>query len=766
MDAVVQWAPGNGNAFLMVDAGNNFTTRTNGYAVNVLLNNSSVATGTISPLNNGFGQALIPVTRPFAPGTYTAQVSALDANGKQLSSQITSSFVVPATPWLGNTLGIAAAGTVQAPWTPISIDHTELSVWGRTYTLTGGWGLPQQITSQGQNLLAVPIDVDFDIGSGKFNLMPQSLAITSAASDVVTWTGQAAGNGISATINGSLEYDGMVLIRLTLTPTTGPVTIQTMKLQTAMPTSQARFYLWAATSSLWGASYNPVVPTTPGVFLSNTYAGLGNRSTGQSRLLPSITLSNDDTGLEWFADNLAGWSVDQSPTSSVPFQSLIVDQNTNIRFETAFATQSFMLSAPVTITFGYMATPGKARPSDWRAIQIGNVGGRPTIPGVYTAMWSWPDDGIRKNVWRSFALTPGSATNVNTDTTTVLNREAPLHRNGVSIAPFVNQHVLIAPGVSPSNNTGTILGFLSQEVASPDGGYINMPTCGSTDYWLASVDYNLSAGIMDAIYIDEAFYGYQATAAPLSGSGFTDQTGINRVGYNSLGLRTLLKRLRQSLIDHGKRPTIWINASTGYVAPHMWSFAEYISDGEGVNFGIGTDFVNRWGTSNGLNWLRANSRSMKYGFTPVFFDYVSAQIPGSILRPYYRSMVAVLQLMDIDVQGHYISHWAAYMRPRVNFGITAPNVTFTGYWNNSEIVPDNVAQCSYYRGTHKVLAHCANFSASSYTGTITFNATALGFTGSVTATDAESGSQIPVANGTFPISINAHDYRVITLTGG
>jgi len=640
-----------------------------------------------------------------------------------------------------------------------------LSVWGRTYTLAGGWGLPQQITSQGQNLLAVPIDVDFDIGSGNFNLTPQSLAITSAASDVATWTGQAAGNGISATINGSLEYDGMVLIRLTLTPTIGPVTIQTMKLQTAMPAAQARFYLWAATSSLWGASYNPVVPTTPGVFLSNTYVGLGNRSPGQSRLFPSITLSNDDTGLEWFADNLAGWSVDQSLTSSVPFQSLIVDQNTNIRFENAFATQSFMLSAPVTITFGYLATPGKARPSDWRAIQIGNVGGRPTIPGVYTAMWSWPDDAIRNNVWRSFALTPGSATNVNTDTTTVLNREATLHRNGVSIAPFVNQHVLIAPGLSPPNNTPTTLGFLSQEVASPDG-YINMPTRGSTDYWLASVDYNLSAGIMDAIYVDEPFYSYQAAAAPLSGSGITDQTGINRVGYNSLGLRTLLKRLRQSLIDHGKRPTIWINASTGYVAPHMWSFAEYISDGEGVNFAIGTDFVNQWGTPNGLNWLRANSRSQKYGFTPLFFDYISAQIRGSSLTAYYRSMVAVLQLMDIDIQGHYISQWAAYMWPRVNFGITAPDVTFTGYWSNAEIAPDNTALCSYYKRANKVLAHCANLSTSAYSGTVTFNATALGLTGTVTAIDGESGSPIPIANGQFPIVINQHDYRVLVLSGG
>jgi Concanavalin A-like lectin/glucanases superfamily/Family of unknown function (DUF6067) len=766
MDAVAQWAPGNGNAFLMVDAGNNFATRTNGYAVNVLLDNSSVAAGTISALNNGFGQALVPVALPFAPGKYTAQVSAVDANGKQLSSQITSSFVVPATSWLGNTLGIAAAGTVQAPWIPISVNQTALSVWGRTYTLAGGWGLPQQITSQGQNLLAVPIDVDFDIGSGKFNLTPQSLAITSAASDVATWTGQAAGNDISATINGSLEYDGMVLIRMTLTPTNGPVTIQTMKLQTAMPATQARFYLWAATSSLWGGSYNPVVPGTPGVFLSNTYAGLENKSPGKSRLLPSITLSNDDTGLEWFADNLAGWSVDQSIAGSTPFQTLIVDQNTNVRLENAFATQAFTLTAPVTITFGYMATPTKARPVDWRAVQIGNVGGKPTIRGLYTAMWSWPDSSIRNKVWRSFALSPGSATDVNTDTAAVLSREATLHRNGVSIAPFVNQHVLIAPSLSPPNDTPTVLGFLSQEVASPDGGYTNMPTRGSTDYWLASIDYNLSASTMDAVYIDEPFYGWQATAAPISGSGFTDQSGINRVGYNSLGVRAQLKRVRQSLIDHGRRPTIWINASTGYVAPHMWSFAEYISDGEGVNFAIGTDFVNQWGTPNGLNWLRANSRSQKYGFTPLFFDYISAQIPGSSLTPYYRSMVAVLQLMDIDIQGHYISQWVAYMQPRVNFGITAPDVTFTGFWSNPEIAPDNTALCSYYKRANKVLAHCANLSTSAYSGTVTFNATALGLTGTVTAIDAESGSPIPIANGQFPIVINRHDYRVLVLSGG
>src|SRR5262245_23521765 len=121
----------------------------------------------------------------------------------------------------------------------------------------------------------------------------------------------------------------MMLIKMTLAPTGGPVTIRTMKLQTAMPAARAKYHLWAATSSQWGIYYNPVVPSMPGTFLSNTYAGLGNKSVGKSRLLPSIVLSDDDRGLEWFADNLVGWSVDQSIMSTTPFQSLVVDPNTN-----------------------------------------------------------------------------------------------------------------------------------------------------------------------------------------------------------------------------------------------------------------------------------------------------------------------------------------------------------------------------------------------------------------------------------------------------
>jgi hypothetical protein len=85
------------------------------------------------------------------------------------------------------------------------------------------------------------------------------------------------------------------------------------------------------------------------------------------------------------------------------------------------------------------------------------------------------------------------------------------------------------------------------------------------------------------------------------------------------------------------------------------------------------------------------------------------------------------------------------MQPRVNFGITEPDVSFTGYWSNAEIAPDNSALCSYHKSANNVLAHCANLSTSAYSGAVRFDATALGLTGTV---NAESGSPIPIANGT------------------
>lgn len=293
-----------------------------------------------------------------------------------------------------------------------------------------------------------------------------------------------------------------------------------------------------------------------------------------------------------------------------------------------------------------------------------------------------------------------------------------------------------------------------------------MPSRGQSDYWLSSFDYNLSQSVADAVYIDEPYYSATVSASLITGAGFTDSTLINRNGFSSLQMREQFKRLRQLFIDHGRRPFVWIDASNGFVAPHMWAFVEAISDGEGIGFSDGSpDFVDRYNTKSGIDWLMGISRAAKYGWVSAFLDEITCCVTSMNQPAFYRSMIAMLQLHDVSPVGSFVQNWVNYMQPRVNFNITAPEVSFTGYWNNTAIIPDTTAKCSYYSATNKVLAHCANLSATAYSGNVGFNAAALGLSGTITAKDAETGTAVQITNGSFPLTIGSHNYRVIQLTG-
>jgi hypothetical protein len=98
---------------------------------------------------------------------------------------------------------------------------------------------------------------------------------------------------------------------------------------------------------------------------------------------------------------------------------------------------------------------------------------------------------------------------------------------------------------------------------------------------------------------------------------------------------------------------------------------------------------------------------------------------------------------------------------------TTSGITFHPFWSQTEITNGNAnVACSYYKGSNKVLAHLANVGGSDFTGTISFNARALGLTGSVTARNAETGNAIAIISGGFTLSVKKHDYRLVQLDGG
>jgi Glycoside hydrolase 123, N-terminal domain/Concanavalin A-like lectin/glucanases superfamily len=757
LGVVSEWGPSVGKVHIAADAGNDFELQAASYKIDITKNGASFKSGTLTKLNRGFAEGLVDLGGGLNAGNYQATISLLNSSGATLTSQQTSPFSVPSTPWLGANIGVS--DQVQPPWTPIVVNGTTLSVWGRTYDLSGGFGFPQQITSKGQPLLAQPVDVDFDAGSGVFHLSPQSVTITSAAPNKVTWTGKATGGGISATVTGSLEYDGMMLVTLTLSPVGRAVAINTMKLQTVVPSSRALYYAAAGDNPFWWHTRKTFVPAAPGTFTKDLDEHIG--------FMPSIVFSDDDRGLEWFAENQSGWQIDINHgkyNPAVPTQELIRDAGGTVRIQNNIGTRPFTLSQPISITFGYEAIPIKSIPAQWRLSNFGDTpGGADPLRSTYHARWSWPDDGFRRGVWPSFRTSPGISpstadSDLETYTSRVKNHRANCPK--CNIAPYYDQHVTIPSGVDAG--TGA-LDFLNAENLN-DGWYAH-PTPGTIDYWMYNVKRTMDAGGMDAIYIDEPFTNSAYSANLLTGEGYIAADGTHRPGYNLLGIREQLKRLRQVQIDHGKTPVVWIH-STANMQPHMWAFVDVVSDGESFLFTSPTDpdWIDVWGNSSGtgLPWLFSIGRTEKFGMTPAFLDEIrfsESTYPMQYVAA-FRAMTGLLQLMDIVPIGKYNAAWHSFMQPRFDFGMAAPDVIFHPYWTQTAITTDNASvKSSYWSRATSTLAVVTNLSEA-YSGTVTVDLASLGLTGAI-AIDAESKQPLAMTNGAIALSIPRHDYRLI-----
>jgi hypothetical protein len=431
IDVTAEWGPGSGKVAVATDSGNDFEATAVKYTVDIYRNGALITNGEITKLIRGFGETLIS-TGTLTPGTYFATVKLLNSSNAVLATKNSASFVVPPTAWLGNSLGISNA--VQPPWTPIVVNDLKLSVWGREYDLSGGFGLPTQIISQGKSILASPIVLQIDKGSGTFQLVPSGLSITDVKSHLVTWQGTASGQGVTALVKGTLEYDGMMLITLKLSSTAGAVNIKSIRLQTVLPASRALFMHTTTDQPYWWYPYKSAVPTTPGVFHTNL-----TQRPGKSSFLPVVLLSDDDRGLEWFAENPSGWRVNEA----APIQEMIRDTDGNVRLQNNIANKNFTLSEPLEITFGYEATPVKPLPSDWRGGRFGAAGGTSVFPNNdFDIYWDWrgaASGGRSEANFPIFSLVPLDGGSYRTAI-------QPVRDSGRKVVPFTNFHVTIPSG--------------------------------------------------------------------------------------------------------------------------------------------------------------------------------------------------------------------------------------------------------------------------------------------------------------------------------
>lgn len=305
----------------------------------VEIKNGSLVTG--DPRN----LAEIPI--PGMPeATYTVTGEVLDENGKVLD-QAVRTYQRIKFPWEGNQLGLSRK--VIKPWTPMEVDGSGVSMWGRTYQLEQS-GLPQQIISQEKPILADPISVRLWSGpdSAEAMLVPEGpIKFDEKAEDRVRWAGTGKiGDTVKVSVNGLAEYDGFTWYEVTLDAAKA-TTLTKGRIEIALPDEVAQLMHFQST---WARdNFSGAVPKGTGTIFRSldtvNYGFTGGFS-------PHVWIGNLHRGLSWFADSDEGWA------SSAGISALEIERiDGQVVLVMNIITRPIQLTKPRTIRFGLMASP-------------------------------------------------------------------------------------------------------------------------------------------------------------------------------------------------------------------------------------------------------------------------------------------------------------------------------------------------------------------------------------------------------------------------
>jgi len=190
-------------------------------------NTVSVSKGKIQAMWCG-----IDVPQTAAAGTYNGKAT-VTANGKskEINLQITVSNEVTKNggidspekmtrlKWLNSTL--AQENTVIAPYTPLTVNNSEIALLGRKLIVAAN-GFPAQIqtfftpemtsvTTKANDILSAPIDFHFVDASGKEVQWKNSgVKFTKKEAGIVSWENTATSKSVQMDVNASVEFDGFV----------------------------------------------------------------------------------------------------------------------------------------------------------------------------------------------------------------------------------------------------------------------------------------------------------------------------------------------------------------------------------------------------------------------------------------------------------------------------------------------------------------------------------------------------------------------------
>jgi hypothetical protein len=681
------------------------------------------------------GRTEFALASGLAPGRHEI---GLELRSPQDSLRIARVVEAPALPWLGRE---ETPEALLEPWLPLGWDDdATVRVWGRRYRFEGP--LLAAVQGQGGPLLRAPMRLVARTGAGEAVLATTSSEVTSRSATRADFRGRGTlGADFEVSWSAWIEYDGLVVSTLDVTPRAPGLRIDQLALEIPLDPRIARY--------LRGTSLRSTIK-------SGRVPWDGRRF--ESAFEPFLWLTNEDEGFLVFSESEANWVGASRPGALV------------VRGGSDAAIVLRLIDGPVGVPgalryqLGFQGTPVKPLLPDGRAWNFAEGG----IPVAHeTAIAYFNRFATADGLWQ-LQRPPA-----------VLENERRLKMRGVR--PFYFGTTGATPDIDPTFRLFEPFWRSAWSVsypmkAEPDStardalpAHRLAAVCPGDssfqDRMLHDAEQLLKSIHALGLYTDtdEVF----ADDNELHGCGFEDAFGKRGVTWTILKKRRFAKQLAALLRNVGGERRYWMSHAHARLVPPVHGFADFFYPGEELTGALARD---PWFYVSGLDetaW-RAEYRGESSGIVHVFLPEF---LRGSGKREHIEqaqpteSMLSMAAVNDVNVSAAWTNpeavgvHWGL----RARLGLV--NATFVGYWRADCPVRalDAEGRASLYHTRKGPVLVVANRAAAARPLAVSVKPGALGLDGSFRARDERSGRLLEVEGERITVPLDGRTYTYVSL---
>jgi len=285
--------------------------------------------------------------------SYPVVIQSKAADGKVLKS-VQTQYAREKPVWWQNSLG--KDRVVPKPWTAVEVNEDTLRVWGREIRLGKG-GLPSEISSAGAPLLAAPPRLHGSADGQDIEMQGESFKLGEKAADRVAWDGRLTAGRLVAKVAGTLEYDGLLGLAISLETADGkPVEVKELSLDFPFHAEHAGQLIVNGGGPNFRASWDVrFVPAGEGrVWDSKNSKPSMQKGVTVGHFCPVIWLGDDDRGICFFGENDKGWT----PHPDEPAQEILRQQG-QVVYRMRVISRPVTIEKPRTFVFYLHPTPTK-----------------------------------------------------------------------------------------------------------------------------------------------------------------------------------------------------------------------------------------------------------------------------------------------------------------------------------------------------------------------------------------------------------------------